>query len=85
MYVCMYACMYVMHVCMYACMYVCMHVCLAGFSKRLSIVISPVSRVPPSLNFPVTSSYKNRNCLNIRTSLDILDNRQKVAASLCAI
>ena len=30
---------------------------------------------PPSLsNFPVPSSYKNGNCLNIRTSLDILDN-----------
>ena len=29
----------------------------------------------PLPNFPVPSSYKNRNCLNIRTSLDILDNR----------
>ena len=28
----------------------------------------------PLPNFPVPSSYKNRNCLNIRTSLDILDN-----------
>ena len=50
---------------------------LAGFSKRLSTVTSPVSRVPPPLpvlpNFPVPSSYKNGNCLNIRTSLDILD------------
>ena len=51
---------------------------LAGFSKRLSTVTSPVSRIPPpphSLpNFPVPSSYKNGNCLNIPTSLDILDN-----------
>ena len=50
---------------------------LAGFSKRLSTVTSPVSRVPPPLslpNFSVPSSYKNGNCLNIRTSLDILDN-----------
>ena len=29
----------------------------------------------PLPNFPVSSSFKNRNCLNIRTSLDILDNR----------
>ena len=29
----------------------------------------------PLPNFPVSSSYKNGNCLNIRTSLDILDNR----------
>ena len=29
----------------------------------------------PLPNFPVSSSSKNRNCLNIRTSLDILDNR----------
>ena len=48
---------------------------LAGFSKRLSTVTSPVSREPPPLpNFPVPSSYKNGNCLNIRASLDILDN-----------
>ena len=56
---------------------------LAGFSKRLSTVTSPVSRVPPPPptptttplpNFPVPSSYKNCNCLIIRTSLDILDN-----------
>ena len=48
---------------------------LAGFSKRLSTVTSPVSRVPPPPlpNFLVPSSYKNGNCLNIRTSLDILD------------
>ena len=51
------------------------YVYLAGFSKRLSTVVSPVSRVPPSTNFPVSSSYKNRTCLNIRTGLDILDNR----------
>ena len=49
---------------------------LAGFSKRLSTVTSPASRVlPPSLpNFPVPSSYKNGSCLIIRSSLDILDN-----------
>ena len=50
---------------------------LAGFSKRLSTVTSPVSRVPPippPPNFPVPSSYKNGNCLSIPTSLDILDN-----------
>ena len=29
----------------------------------------------PFPNFPVSSSHKNRNCLNIQTSLDILDNR----------
>ena len=39
----------------------------------------PSVRVPPSPpplfpNFPVPSSYKNGNCLNIRTSLDILDS-----------
>ena len=49
---------------------------LAGFSKRLSTVTSPVSRVPPIPlpNFPVPSSYKNGNCLSIPTTLDILDN-----------
>ena len=53
---------------------------LAGFSTRLSTVTSPVSRVPnpppppPLPNFPVRSSYKNGNCLNIPTSLDSLDN-----------
>ena len=51
---------------------------LAGFSKRLSTVTNPVSRQPlpppPLPNIPVPSSYKNGNCLNIRTSLDILDN-----------
>ena len=34
-----------------------------------------MSRAPPFPIFPVSSSYKNRNCLNIRTSLDILDNK----------
>ena len=29
---------------------------------------------PPLLNFPVPSSYKDGNCLNIPTSLDNLDN-----------
>ena len=29
---------------------------------------------PPLPNFPVPSSYKNGNCLNIPTSLDNLDN-----------
>ena len=29
---------------------------------------------PPLPNFPVPSSYENGSCLNIRTSLDILDN-----------
>ena len=50
---------------------------LAGFSKRLSTVTSPVSENPPPPlfpNFPVPSSYKKGNCLNIRASLDILDN-----------
>ena len=51
---------------------------LAGFSKRLSTVTSPVSKYPPPPplfpNFPVPSSYKKGNCLNIRASLDILDN-----------
>ena len=81
---------------------------LAGFSKRLSTVTSPVRQnafcclilifqrtiwldfrkgyrqlqaqcpeypPPPFLpNFPVPSSYKNGNCLNIPTSLDHLDN-----------
>ena len=49
---------------------------LAGFSKRLSTVTSPVSRVHPIPlpNFPVPSSYKNGNCLSIPTTLDILDN-----------
>ena len=51
---------------------------LAGFSKRLSSVTSQVSPVPPPPpppnNFPVPSPYKNDNCLNIRTSLDILDS-----------
>ena len=51
------------------------YIYLAGFSKRLSTVTSPVSEYPPPLfpNFPVPSSYKNGNCLNIRASLDILD------------
>ena len=32
--------------------------------------------MPPEIefDFPVTSSYKNGNCLNIPTSLDSLDN-----------
>ena len=48
---------------------------LAGFSKRLSTVTSPVSQVPPPLlNLSVLSSYKYGNCLNIPTSLDNLDN-----------
>ena len=50
---------------------------LAGFSKRLSSVasqVSPVPPPPPPNNFPVPSPYKNDNCLNIRTSLDILDS-----------
>ena len=50
---------------------------LAGFSKRLSTVTNPVSREPPPPPLPilpVPSSYKNGNCLNIRTSLDNLDN-----------
>ena len=45
-----------------------MYIYLVGFSKMLSTVISPVSWAPPSPNFPVSSSYKNCNCLNIRTS-----------------
>ena len=49
---------------------------LAGFSKRLSTVTNTVSREPPPPLpiLPVPSSYKNGSCLNIRTSLDILDN-----------
>ena len=49
---------------------------LAGFSKRLSTVTSPVSQIPPIPlpNFPVPSSYKNGNCLSIPTTLHILDN-----------
>ena len=49
---------------------------LACFSKRLSTVTCPVSRVPPIplTNSPVRSSYKNVNFLSIPTSLDILDN-----------
>ena len=39
------------------------NVYLAGFSKRLSTAISVVSQVPPSPNFPVSSSYNTRNCL----------------------
>ena len=51
------------------------YVYLAGFSKRLSTVTGPVSPVPPPPpNFPVPSSYEIGSCLNIRTSLDILDN-----------
>ena len=46
-----------------------LYLSLAGFSKRLSTVLSPVSRVPPSPNFPVSSSYKNRNHLNIQTTV----------------
>ena len=59
------------------CVYICVYIYLAGFSKRLSTVTSPVSEYPTSPlfpNFPAPSSYKNGNCLNIRTSLDILDN-----------
>ena len=45
-------------------------------SISCKIIEHIVSREPPSPlpNFPVPSSYKNGNCLNIRTSLDILDN-----------
>ena len=52
------------------------YIYLAGFSKRLSTCYKPsVPSTPPPLpNFPVPSSYKNGNCLNIRTSLDIVDN-----------
>ena len=48
--------------------YIHTYIYLAGISKRLSTVISPASRVPPLPNFPASSSYKNGNCLNIRTS-----------------
>ena len=60
------------------------YIYLAGFFKRLSTAISTVSLVPPPPptphppNFPVSSSYKTRNCLNIRTILDILDNRPDI-------
>ena len=75
MYVCMHACMYV---CMYACMHVCMHVCMSGwiFEKVIDGYKPSVPSTPPPPlpNFPVPSSYKNGNCLNIPTSLDNLDN-----------
>ena len=59
------------------------NVYLAGFSKRLSTAISVVSQVPPSPNFPVSSSYKTRNCLNITNIFDILNKTfEKVATSL---
>ena len=78
MYVCMFVCMYVsMHVFIYVCMFVCMYVWL-DFRKgyRQLQAQCPNTPPPPSLfpNFPVPSSYKNGNCLNIRASLDILDN-----------
>ena len=80
-YVCMYVCMYLcLYVCMFVCMYVCMNVCLyvrmSGWIFE-KVIDSYKPGVPstPLPNFPVSSSYKNGNCLNIRTSLDILDNR----------
>ena len=65
-----------LHACMHVCMYVCLSVCLAGWIFE-KVIDSYKPGVPstPLPNFPVSSSSKNRNCLNIRTSLDILDNR----------
>ena len=82
MHICMYVCNMNV-VCVYVCRYhyvsiylfIHLFIYLAGFSKRLSTVKGLVSQLPPCPNFPVSSSYKNRNCLNIRTRLDILDNR----------
>ena len=59
------------------CIYVCIYIWL-DFRKgyRQLQAQCPEYPPPPPLfpNFPVPSSYKNGNCLNIRTSLDILDN-----------
>ena len=54
---------------------------LAGFSKRLSTAISTVSLVlhPPPPNYAVSSSYKTRNCVNIRNFFDISDNNQQTS------
>ena len=52
--------------------YICIYIWL-DFRKGYRIV--PGVPSTPLPNFQVSSSSKNRNCLNIRTSLDILDNR----------
>ena len=58
--------------------YIYSYICISGwfFEKAIdSYKPSVPSTPPPPLpNFPVPSSYKNGNCLNIRSSLDILDN-----------
>ena len=58
--VCVGVCLF--FVCMCMCTYVCISACM-------SYIYTPLP------NLPVSSSSKNRNCLNIRISLDILDNR----------
>ena len=63
------------HIYIYIYIFIHMHIWLV-FRKgyRQLQAQSPEYPPPPLPNFPVPSSYKNGNCLNIRSSLDILDN-----------
>ena len=81
----MYVCMCV---CVCVCLCVCMYVWLDGFSKRLSTAISTVwfsTPPPPNYQYAVPSSYKTRNCLNIRNIFDILDNRRLRKQPACLV
>ena len=78
-YVCVYFCMYMcmrMYMCMYVIILVYVYVYIwLDFRKGYRQLQAQCPEYPPPLpNFPVPSSYKNGNCLNIRTSLDISDN-----------
>ena len=58
---------------MYVWMYI--YVCMSSriFQKVIDSYKHDVVNTPPP-NYPVSSSYKTPNCLNIRNSLDILDS-----------
>ena len=55
-----------------------MYVCMSGWIfEKVIDSYKPSVRIPPLPlfpNFPVLRSYKNDNCLNIRASLDSLEN-----------
>ena len=58
------------------CIYIYIYIYISGWIFE-KVIDSYKPDVPSTSlpNFPVSSSYKIRNCLNVRTSLDILDNR----------
>ena len=63
-----------------------MYVYISGWiSKKVIGSYKPGVPSTPSPNFPVSSSYKNRNCQNIRTSLDSLDSRHPKKLPLACV